>query len=149
MSIEAAFPMIVRWTPLGVWVRHDESSGEVLYVRPDEAHRYQPPAPEAQALREALTELTEAAASAVIPSPDGAQRRLVRAWEAARAALASSPPAVADAKDAARYRWLRDYMWAQGMSHVYAVPITWGLDDPGAAGKNMDAAIDAAMGKQP
>jgi hypothetical protein len=46
MSIEAAFPMIVRCTPLGVWVRHDESSGEVLYVRPDEAHRYRP-APEA------------------------------------------------------------------------------------------------------
>jgi hypothetical protein len=47
-------------------------------------------------------------------------------------------------KDAARYRWLRDQMWSQAGSKVYALPIAWGRDPREEAGNSMDAAIDAA-----
>lgn len=50
------------------------------------------------------------------------------------------------AKDAARYRWLRDQMWSQcNTRHFFSLPIRWGLDDNAHAGDSMDAAIDAAQ----
>lgn len=50
------------------------------------------------------------------------------------------------AKDAARYRWLRDQMWSQcNTRHFFSLPIRWGLDDNAHAGDSMDAAIDAAL----
>jgi hypothetical protein len=72
---------------------------------------------------------------------------------AARAALeahlrAALAPAMQDAEDAARYRWLRDHMWAQALNTTYALPICWGVDYPGQAGESMDAAIDAARAPQ-
>ena len=60
-------------------------------------------------------------------------------------------------KDAERYRWLRDQLWAQsignrGLSNVgrYYLPITWPAEpDKRNAGDNMDAVIDAAMQATP
>jgi hypothetical protein len=48
--------------------------------------------------------------------------------------------------DARRYQYLRDQMWSQALTKVYALPILWCIDYRGEEGKSMDAAIDAATG---
>ena len=50
--------------------------------------------------------------------------------------------------DAERYRWLRDHMWAQSSTKIYALPISWEYSPDVMAGGYMDAAIDAARGGQ-
>lgn len=46
--------------------------------------------------------------------------------------------------DAERYRYLRDHMWAQSGTKIYALPISWEYSPDVMAGDYMDAAIDAA-----
>ena len=49
--------------------------------------------------------------------------------------------------DARRYRWLRDQMWSQAFTNLYAIPVAF-ADTADKAGEGIDAAIDAAMGEQ-
>ena len=48
-------------------------------------------------------------------------------------------------QDASRYRWLRDQMWSQAFTNLYAIPVAF-ADTADKAGEGIDAAIDAAMG---
>ena len=61
-----------------------------------------------------------------------------------RATLAApTPPAAEDARDAKRYRWLRDVSWREGPSGT--LPELWGRSRPTSSARGIDAAIDAAM----
>ena len=50
-------------------------------------------------------------------------------------------------RDAGRYRWLRDQMWSQAFTNLYAIPVAF-ADTADKAGEGIDAAIDAAMGEE-
>ena len=77
---------------------------------------------------------TEAARKAVIEALSGVQ------------AQPAPAPLSDDAKDAARYRWLRDTSNADDPSHMIALHIREEQNDASLSG--IDAAIDAALAAQ-